>query len=130
MALSRTVQYALRATVWLARLPEGARASSDTIAAETQVPPAFLRKVLRRLVAAGLLSAERGHRGGYALARPAAGVRFLDVIAALDEGPGSVDCAYGWPRCDPSAPCPLHHSFVDLDESLLSWAGRHTVAGR
>lgn len=81
--LSRTVEYALRAIVWLAAQPESPRTTRE-IAAATQVPSNYLAKVLQTLVEAGIVRSQRGLGGGFVLARDAAQLTVLDVVNAVD----------------------------------------------
>jgi Rrf2 family protein len=101
---------------------------AERIAASTHVPPAFLSKVLRMLVAAGLLRSSRGHHGGFALTREPGRIRFLDVLEAVDVALDDEQCAFGWGRCNATNPCPLHPTQLELNHALLSWASRHTLA--
>src|SRR5689334_13347948 len=79
--ISQTAEYALRALALIAALPEGRSLTAIELSEHASVPVHYLSKVLRRLVAAGLLSSQKGHGGGFCLARPAEQVRFLDVLA-------------------------------------------------
>lgn len=126
--IPQTARYALRAMTCLASAPSGEKVPADAIAARTSVPPAFLSKVLRRLVAAGLLRSEKGHHGGFELARPRETIRFLDVLEAVEVDLIDQDCAFGWGACDAAHPCPLHDTWLELKQSLLVWAARHTLA--
>lgn len=94
----------------------------------TQVPVHYLSKVLRRLVHARLLVSQKGHGGGFVLARPARKIRFADVLAAVDEAPRGGHCAFGWGECDERHPCPLHPAWSKLNDALTSWADRTTLA--
>ncbi|MCB9683493.1 MAG: Rrf2 family transcriptional regulator [Alphaproteobacteria bacterium] len=125
--LPQTARYALRAMTCLASQPPGHKVRADTIARATNVPAAFLSKVLRRLVAAGLLRSEKGHHGGFELARPRQAIRFLDVLEAVDVDLTSDDCAFGFGRCNAANPCPLHDSWIELRQSMLVWAARKTL---
>jgi len=80
---SQTVEYALRAAVWLAE-NEGSPQTNHKIAEATQVPAAYLSKLLQSLARAGLVRGARGVGGGFELARPAAAVSVLDVVNAVD----------------------------------------------
>lgn len=81
--LSQTVEYALRAVVQLAFVSPAASTTAE-LAAVTQVPPAYLVKVLQALVKAGIVASQRGAGGGVALARPAEELTILDVVNATD----------------------------------------------
>jgi Rrf2 family iron-sulfur cluster assembly transcriptional regulator len=94
----------------------------------TQVPAHYLSKVLRRLVEARLLISQKGHGGGFVLARPALEIRFAEVLAAVDQAPGTGRCAFGWGSCDTSHPCPLHPAWSRLNDALTSWAENTTLA--
>lgn len=81
--ISQTVEYALRAMVYLASHP-GEALTAATIAEHADVPPQYMAKVLRGLGKAGLLTARRGVNGGTALARPAEQITVLDVVNAVE----------------------------------------------
>ena len=126
--LSQTSEYAMRALAYLATLPPAVAARAAQIADATGVPSHYLSKVLRKLVAAELLAARKGHGGGFSLARPAAKIRFLDVLDALGEAPTDKRCAFGWGNCDVQNPCPLHPLWSRLNEAVIGWAERSTFA--
>ncbi|MEP0846344.1 MAG: Rrf2 family transcriptional regulator [Phycisphaerae bacterium] len=81
--ISRTVEYALRAMVWLASSPDRAQ-TTRAVAQATQIPASYLSKVLQTLVDAELLSSQRGLGGGFVLARPPERILVLDVVNAVD----------------------------------------------
>ena len=124
---SQTAEYALRAMACLAARGEDALRASDLTEA-THVPVHYLSKVLRRLVAAGLLISQKGHGGGFVLARRADQITFADVLDAVGEAPAGGRCAFGWGSCDARHPCPLHPAWSVLSESLVSWADKTTLA--
>jgi Rrf2 family protein len=86
MKLSRTVSYAVRATLQLAQLEENGPVPCSRLAADGKMPERFLLQILRNLVTHGILRSTRGVDGGYALVRPADQISLLEVIEAI-EGP-------------------------------------------
>jgi len=128
MLFSQTAEYALRAMAHLALAPDGAAVRARDLSAETGIPSDYVSKVMRRMVRAGLLHSQKGHGGGFRLARPRGEIRFLDVLAAADERIDPHRCAFGWGRCGDQAPCPLHESFSSLKQAVLDWAARTTLA--
>jgi Rrf2 family protein len=88
--ISRKMEYGTRAMVFLASLPDGMTTSFREIARKMDIPSDFLAKILKTLARAKLVRATRGSHGGYALARAASTISFLDVIEAL-EGPVTVN---------------------------------------
>jgi len=81
--LSQTVEYALRAVVQLASIAPDVSTTGD-LATITQVPPAYLAKVLQALVKAGIVTSHRGARGGVSLAHAPGQLTILDIVDATD----------------------------------------------
>jgi Rrf2 family protein len=77
--------YAIRALVELAATPQGS-ATRQQLAEQQEIPAKFLEGILTDLRRAGLVSAQRGSRGGYQLAAPANTIALADIIRAV-EGP-------------------------------------------
>ena len=90
MKLSRTVAYAVRATLQLAKTSSQAPVPCSRLAAEGEMPERFLLQILRNLVTHGILRSTRGVDGGYMLTRPPEEISLLEVIEAI-EGPMSTD---------------------------------------
>lgn len=86
MKLSRTVAYAVRATLQLAQSESDSPIPCSRLANEGQMPERFLLQILRNLVTHGILRSTRGVDGGYSLVRPPDQVSLLEVIEAI-EGP-------------------------------------------
>ncbi|MEZ4237009.1 MAG: Rrf2 family transcriptional regulator [Myxococcota bacterium] len=128
LVLPTATEYALRAMACLAAAEPAVWVPSRDLVAQTHVPAAYLSKVLRRLVTAGLLEATRGHHGGFRLARPPSEVRFADVLRAMDDTEGPQRCQFGFAACSKTDPCPLHPFFVDLDRRMRAWAEEATLA--
>ena len=80
---SQTVDYALRAVVYLADQAPSPR-TTDQIAAATRVPEAYLSKVLQELGRAHIIHSRRGHGGGMVLAKSASELTILEVVNAVE----------------------------------------------
>jgi Rrf2 family protein len=107
LRISRKIDYALRAMIFLASLPPEAVVPFREIARRMQVPEDFLAKILKQLVDQGLVRSTRGPHGGYALARAADQVSFLDVIEAV-EGPVALNvCLDGDDACEREPRCTM-----------------------
>lgn len=96
MKLSRTVSYAVRATMQLAQRSAAAPVPSSQLATEGEMPERFLLQILRVLVTHGILRSTRGVEGGYSLSRSPDTISLLEIIEAID-GPlaGAVDSPSG-----------------------------------
>ena len=112
---SQTVEYALRAAVWLAAHETDPQTTSQ-IAAATRVPCDYLSKVMQSLTRAGLTTAQRGRGGGFVLARPSAQVSVLQVVNAVDPIRRIAECPLGL-EAHGVRLCALHKK---LDSALAS----------
>ncbi|MCA9085256.1 MAG: Rrf2 family transcriptional regulator [Planctomycetaceae bacterium] len=81
--LSQTVEYALRAVVFLAQNSDSAQ-TTQRIADSTKVPAAYLAKVLQGLREKQLVRLQRGIGGGVTLASDISTLTILDVVNAVD----------------------------------------------
>jgi len=113
MIFSQTVEYALRAAVWLAGNGGVPRTTAD-IAEGTQVPASYMSKVLQSMGRAGLVIGTRGLHGGFVLARPADGISVLEVVDAVDPIRRIHECPLGLVAHGVNL-CPLHRK---LDEAI------------
>jgi Rrf2 family protein len=77
--------YALRMLVTLAEQSVAGLSTSE-LATRSGVPHGFAQKILRRLKAAGFLSAKPGRHGGFALRKAAKDVSLMDVVRTI-QGP-------------------------------------------
>ncbi len=84
MKLSRTVGYALQATLQLAEAEPGTPVPCSQLAAQGNMPERFLLQILRNLVTHGILHSTRGVEGGYRLERKPDDISLLDLIEAID----------------------------------------------
>lgn len=78
------MEWGLHCAVLLAQAPEGAVLSRRALAERYGLPEAYLAKHLRGLVAAGILLATPGPKGGYHLAKPAGQITAVDVLDAVE----------------------------------------------
>jgi Rrf2 family protein len=84
MKLSRTVAYAVQASIQLAQSEGQGPIPCSRLATVGKMPERFLLQILRHLVARGILASTRGVDGGYRLDRPPDKISLLDVIEAID----------------------------------------------
>lgn len=104
--LSQTVEYALRAMVYLADQAPEPR-TTEQIAAATRVPTAYLSKVLQSLNRAGLVQSQRGLRGGISLTKKPDDVTILEVVNGVDPIQRIRTCPLGL-KTHGVHLCPLH----------------------
>ncbi len=118
--ISKRVEYALRAAIYLASQEEGAVVSFKDIASRQNVPKDFMAKILRSLVDAQILRSVRGAGGGFALARGPKEITFLDIIIAT-EGPIALnDCCDAGDGCEQIGACTMESVWQRAELAMLS----------
>jgi Rrf2 family iron-sulfur cluster assembly transcriptional regulator len=128
MIYSRSSEYAIRAFVHLAQVPDGKYAMAKNIAAEEEIPAHFLAKILQQLARKGLLRSSKGPTGGFSLRVSPDDIRLLDIVEAMD-GLGEYEkCANGLAECSDAMPCALHDSWKALHSRIMDYLGRNTIA--
>jgi Rrf2 family protein len=119
LQISRKIDYALRAMIFLSGLPADRVVPLQEIVAITGLPRDFLAKILKVLTGRKLVRSVRGAHGGYQLARSAKGISFLEVIEAA-EGPVQLNvCLDHKDRCDVSSSCTMYHVWQKGQERML-----------
>jgi Rrf2 family protein len=118
MLLSRGADYAIRAMLDVAVLPEGKKAVTERIAMRQEIPAAFLSKVVAQLTQAGLLRTHRGAAGGVELGQSAEEINLLQVIEAI-QGPIVLNvCTDPFNGCSQAVTCPAHRVFEEAQRTL------------
>jgi len=128
MIYSRSSEYAIRAFVHLAQVPDGKYAMVKQIAAEEEIPAHFLAKILQQLARKGLLKSSKGPTGGFSLRQPSGEIRLLDIVEALDGLTEYEKCASGLSECSDEMPCAMHDSWKALRSRIMDYLGRNTIA--
>ena len=85
MKVSTRVEYGMLALTDIALHSEnGSSVSAPDIAERQGISQKYLEQILTHLKQAGLIRAQKGLRGGYALTRPAGKIRLSEILNALD----------------------------------------------
>lgn len=129
MKRNSRLSLALHALGHMAYDAEHAQTSAE-IAAHAGTNPVVVRRVLGKLREAGLLTSERGHSGGWRLARAPHSITLADVYIALDERLISASADTDQHQC--SLEHALHDRvsqiMQDVERSLLERLANTTIA--
>lgn len=126
--ISKTAEYALRATLFLAGQPPGQSITAADIAHGLRVPANYLSKILHTLGRAGILHSERGRHGGFQLAHPPDELSLARVIEPFDEFDERSTCLLGRNRCSDGNPCAAHRQWKDVHEIVTGFFKETTLA--
>ncbi|MEL6598285.1 MAG: Rrf2 family transcriptional regulator [Pseudomonadota bacterium] len=129
MKRNSRLSLALHTLGHMAGEPERTRTSAD-IAAHAGTNPVVVRRVLGRLREAGLLTSEKGHSGGWRLARSPDQITLADVYVALDESLVAVGGVAETHDC--SVEHALHNKvstvMEDIERTLIARLSATTIA--
>jgi len=119
LRISRKIDYGLRAMIYLASISAEAVVPFREVARQMGIPEDFLAKILKTLVDHGLVKSARGPHGGYALARAASDISFLEMIEAV-EGPIAINvCLDGEDPCGKAGSCTMVGVWREGQEKML-----------
>ena len=101
--------------------------STEDIAQTTGLSIATVRKVMKAIVDAGLVNAQRGSKGGYRIALAPKQISVLDVVQAF-EGPVSLtECSADDNHCEITESCSLSSNWTGINDLLLRVLGGITL---
>lgn len=123
---SQTVEYALRAVVFLAHRSPNPGICED-IALGTKVPRPYMAKVLQGLVKAKILHSQRGLGGGVTLNIEPSNLTLLQVVNAVDPIKRITTCPLDLASHGVKL-CPLHKRVDSALESIEQAFGSTTLA--
>jgi Rrf2 family cysteine metabolism transcriptional repressor len=125
--ITKETDYAIRAVMHLARNPE-TYVSSARISAEEKIPLQFLRRILRRLLKAGVVLSREGVAGGVSLnARP----EDLQLLRILEIFQGQVEiseCMFRKRICANRSTCILRKQIKQIEAALTAQFAGITIA--
>ena len=130
MRISTRTEYGIRVLVQLARHRGEGPLSLACIARDEKLPHAYLERLVGQLRRAGLVTATRGHAGGYELARPPAEITLADAVRVLEGPLLEMPCAgvADLEVCDRPAPCSVHQLFTGVHDAMTRTLGAVTLA--
>jgi Rrf2 family protein len=119
--INKTSLLATRALLCLAKDRQGVAISPRSIAVELGESQAYMAKVLRSLVKAGILRAERGSKGGVLLNRRSSEITLLDIVEACQ---GTIVASYCEGIDDLRTACAFHRAAVELRQAIVTVLSR------
>jgi Rrf2 family nitric oxide-sensitive transcriptional repressor len=124
--LNQTVEYALRAVIYIARDPSASLRAAE-VAVGIRAPRNYVAKILSQLVRAGILESVRGPTGGFRLAKTPNAVPLADVVAAFGR-PAERRCLLGHGVCGTNPSCGAHRRWDPIAKTLDCFVDDTTIA--
>ncbi len=122
MKISTKSQYGLRAMSYLTKNYEKENVSSlNEIAKAESIPADYLEKIMGDLRNNDLVKSKKGAGGGYILAKSPKKINVKDIIDAVGEMEGLVDCLKeGKKKCKHEKNCVVKVVWEELEDSLYA----------
>jgi Rrf2 family protein len=117
---SKTAEYALRATIFIAQ--KGSfdnKLGIDEIAKAIDSPQSFTAKILQMLTKENkVVSSARGPHGGFYLTKEAKKLPARAILEAVNEDDLFRGCVLGLQECSEVKPCPMHSEYKKIRKKL------------
>jgi Rrf2 family protein len=117
-SLSKKTEYGLLALIHLSGLEAGRLANVSEIAGSTAIPRELLAKVLSELVKANLAVSFPGPTGGFRLGKDAATISLAEVLRALENKTGLMNCISKNGKCSKSENCDIRSPMIRLNSKF------------
>jgi len=109
--LGKMTDYGLVLMSQIARRPRKELHTARDLAVECHLPLPTVSKLLKRLLASGLLASHRGIKGGYSLAREPNLISLAEMISALEGPLALTECSTEVVGlCDLESSCPIKNN--------------------
>lgn len=126
---SKTTEYALRATIYIAQ--KGSKENKlriDEIAKAIGSPQSFTAKILQQLTRNNsIVSSVRGPNGGFYLSERAKRLPVSAVLEVMEENDFFKKCVLGLKQCSEIKPCPMHYEYKPIKLQLIDLFEKKTI---
>lgn len=127
MKLSTKGRYGLRLLVELARHYGGGPVTLKDVARSQEISEKYLWHLIPQLKSAGLISAARGSRGGYKLARHPGTITLLEIVSCLEGSVCLSECCENSSVCKRSAACACRDVWAEISAKILEHLAQYDL---
>ena len=127
LRVTKLADYGIIILTFFANRSEGTANARD-IAGQVNLPMPIVSKVLKLLNKAGLLTSQRGIKGGYGLARPPAEITVAGIIRALEGPLALTECSDLKGDCGLGIGCPVRTNWHLINHAIYSALENITLA--
>jgi Rrf2 family protein len=125
---NKETEYALRGLVYVqVQNMKGFKPGIAEIALEIDAPPFYTGKIMQRLVKLGFLTSVKGKGGGFIFDEQKPDISLKMIIQAIEGEKTYCGCGFGLKHCDETHPCPLHHQYAPIRNSIENLISSNTV---
>jgi len=125
LRISEAASMGLHAVVLLSA-DDSQPTATKCIAERLKCSEAHLSKVLQRLTRSGILSATRGPRGGFVLAREPKSITLMEIMETIDGKPRHNGCLFEHSVCDGDK-CMMGDLLKDVNKRVNEYFANTTI---
>jgi FeS assembly SUF system regulator len=119
LRITKLTDYGIVLLAQLAQDETRASQNARSMAEATSLPLPVVSKILKALAHGGLVTSQRGAKGGYALSRPPEEVSVAEIIDALEGPIALMECSAGPGRCDQETSCAVRDPWQRINQAIL-----------
>lgn len=128
MNVGRRVDYAVRALSYLAGQPPGKIISRVEIEEKQAIPSYYLSKIMKDLVAGGLVRSHIGSKGGFSLARPPEAITIKEVYETVERPLTLMECLdKGEKYCSYCGVCTQRSVWENVQNLVADYLGKVSI---
>jgi Rrf2 family iron-sulfur cluster assembly transcriptional regulator len=128
MNVGRRVDYAVRALSYLAGQPPGKIISRVEIEEKQAIPSYYLSKIMKDLVAGGLVQSHIGSKGGFSLARPPEAITIKEVYETVERPLTLMECLdKGEKYCSYCGVCTQRSVWENVRNLVADYLGKVSI---
>jgi len=127
LRVTKLADYGIVMLTFFATHPESTYTARD-IAGGVKLPMPVASKVLKLLSKAGLLTSQRGTKGGYGLAHAPEEITIAAIISALEGPIAMTECSEINRDCDLVTGCPVRTNWSLINQAIHSALDKITLA--
>lgn len=126
---SKTTEYALRATIYIAQKSTvDKKLGIAEIAKAIDSPQSFTAKIIQQLTRGNtLVSSVRGPNGGFFMTEKAKRLPVRVILDLMGEDSKFQTCILGLKQCSEVKPCPMHFEYKPIKDQLISLFADRTI---
>ncbi|HXV35758.1 MAG TPA: SUF system Fe-S cluster assembly regulator [Myxococcota bacterium] len=126
--IGRLTDYGIVVMAHLAERGGDGSHNARELAAETRLSVPVVSKILKALTRAGLLTSQRGSKGGYSLARSPGEISVVEMITALEGPVGITECTLHPGVCAQEPSCQVRDPWQRINGAVRAALDRITLA--
>lgn len=126
---SKACEYGIRAVLYIAEQSQNDnRVNIKEISSTIDSPEAFTAKILQQLARNGIVSSLKGPTGGFIIEKNMLSeIKLSHIVSAIDGDEIYTGCGLGLTECSETQPCPVHHKFSSVRDSLRDMLETTTI---